>query len=496
MAIEKQPDETGSTVILHRQSRMKMRTTGMLAMLALVAGALFPIKPVHAATLSIDPRRTFLRTNNDATSPSIPIALASLGVSGGDLIRLEQLGDFQHGVAFTDTGTTMIGVFSTSNILLGSSTLHRVQDAIAAGAVFVTSSTFVGGLATDIPQDFRIINIVMQIPVGATHLFVAASDSFYSDNTDPDGDYAIRITRIPSPVLETLTHYDNFTSALLNPTKWTGSAFDTLETLKSIVFPVAGDGELRLEARAYGLRTSSLAGEGRNGNNRLRFRRPDPNVIRATKATIRVNSASAVGCPTAGSEITQARLRLVGYLFNAGNGELGRAADDVQGRIEIRRLSNNPVANELNVRAVVIRCTDTECDRAETLFNETLGTLLVGQAATVLMQWNPPSNLILFQLNAKPVVALPYALSDTTPPMNFFDKKHIEINHFIGSCVAAQTSAFMSANVDDVFLNSAATLAPFLTAAEALAVDAAGGAPAESEPFVPEPEDEPQKPAH
>ena len=296
--------------------------------------------------------------------------------------------------------------------------------------------------------------------------------------------------------LETLTLYDNFNSTLINPNKWTGSVFDALETLKRIVFPVAGNGALQMEARAYGLRTSSTAGEGRNSNNRLRFRRPDPNVIRAMRATIRVNSASAVGCPTAGSEITQSRIRLVGYFFNAGNGELGRAADDVRGTIEIRRLSNTPVANQLNVRATVIRCTDTECDRSQTLFNQTLGTILVGQAATVLMQWDPPIHLILFQLNANPVVAFRYALSDTVPPMNFFDKKHIEINHFIGDCVAAQTSAFMSANVDDVFLNSAATLAPLLTASEVLAVDAAAGAPAESEPFVPEPEDEAQKPAH
>ncbi len=259
------------------------------------------------------------------------------------------------------------------------------------------------------------------------------------------------------------------------------------------MFPVAGDGELRMDARAYGLRTSSTAGEGRNGNNRLRFRRPDPNVIRAMQATIRVNSASAVGCPTAGSEVTQSQIRLLGYFFNAGRGEVGEAADDVRGTIEIRRLLNNPVANQLNVRAVVIRCTDTDCVHAETLFNQTLGTILVGQAATVLMQWNPPTNGILFRLNANPVVAFTYALSDTVPPMNFFDKKHIEINHFIGNCVAAQTSAFMSATVDDVFLNNAATLAPLLTAPEALAVDTADSAPAEGEPFVPEPEDEIQK---
>lgn len=488
MAIEKQQDKTGPTVILHRQLRLKMHTTGMLAILALVAGTLCPGAPVHAATLSIDPSRTFLRTNNDAASSSIPIALGSLGFSGGDLIVIERLGDFKAGAAFTDTVATMIGVFSASSILLNSATLRRVQDARDAGVDFITLPTAVGSLATDIPEDFLITStVIIRIPVGATHLFVAPSDSFYSDNTDPDGDYAVRIAR--APALETLTLYDNFDNPLINPTRWTGSSSDTLEILKSIVFPVAGDGELRMEARAYGLRTSALIGEGRNSSNRLRFRRPDPNVIRAMRATIRVKSAAAVGCPTVGSEITQSRLRLTGYFFNAGNGELGRAADDVQGRIEVRRLSNDRVTNQLNVRAVVIRCTDTDCFRSETLFNQTLGTILVGETATVLMQWDPSTNLILFQLNATPMVGFTYALSDTTPPMNFFDKKYIEINHFIGSCVAAQTSAFMSADVDNIFLNNAATRAPLLMGLEALAVDAANGAPTESESFVPEPED-------
>ena len=292
------------------------------------------------------------------------------------------------------------------------------------------------------------------------------------------------------PPVTPLTLYDNFNNALIDPNKWTGSAFDTLETLKRIVFPVAGDGALQLEARGYGLRTSAAVDEGRDANNRLRFRRPDPSLIRTMRATIKVNEATAVGCPTAGSEITQARIRLLGYFFNAGNGELGRAADDVRGTLEIRRLSNNAVANQLDVRALVIRCTNTECDRAETLFNQTLGTILVGQATTVLMQWEPASNRLLFQLNDHPLAEFVYTLADTVPPMNFFDKKHIELNHFIASCVAAQTSAFMSATVDDVYLNNEALLASRLTAADALAVDTADSAPVEREPFVPEPEAE------
>lgn len=294
---------------------------------------------------------------------------------------------------------------------------------------------------------------------------------------------------IGAPVLaaETLTLYDNFNlSTLINPTKWTSSASDALEVVKGIVFPVAGDGELRMDARTYGLRTSSTTGQSRNGDNRLRFRRPDPNAIRAMKATIRVTSASAIGCPTVGSEPTQARIRLVGYFFNAGNGEPGKAANDVRGSIEIRRLSNNPVANQLNVRGLVIRCIDEDCSFFQTLFSPTLGTILVGQAATLLMQWDPPTNQILFQLNANAPVPFLYTLPDAAAPMNFFDKKHIEINHSVGNCVAAQTSAFMSATVDDVSLNTAAAVAPLATTLESLDLDRADAFAVEGEPVAPE----------
>ena len=59
---------------------------------------------------------------------------------------------------------------------------------------------------TDIPEDFRIANTVVQVPVGATYLFVAAHDIYYSDNSDPDGDYGVRITPLTS-VPETPTFF-------------------------------------------------------------------------------------------------------------------------------------------------------------------------------------------------------------------------------------------------------------------------------------------------
>ena len=177
--------------------------------------------------ISIDPTRTFLLTNiadppdsidsPDFAPPTIPIDLLALGFSGGDFIMLQQLGNYQfsiypdaNGNPFPDTAVDMIGLFSSSSDLeldLSLFELHRVPDAIDAGIDFVTQNTLFplgNGLATDIPEDFYIpgTGVIIQVPLLAKYLFVAASDQFYSDNFDPDLNYAVRIApvaAVPEP---------------------------------------------------------------------------------------------------------------------------------------------------------------------------------------------------------------------------------------------------------------------------------------------------------
>ncbi|HKY71644.1 MAG TPA: hypothetical protein VJL88_06970 [Nitrospira sp.] len=163
-----------------------------------------------AVTISIDPLRTFLYTYNDpwsgsgSVANSIPIVLSDIGVSGGDTIQLEMLGDWYDGhagyigvdVSSMDVVSEMIGVFSSDNTLLSPTVLNRVPGSLDAGISITSWNTLFGDMPTDIPHDFGITNTFVQVPVGATHLFVAAHDIYYSDNSDPDGDFAVRITRI------------------------------------------------------------------------------------------------------------------------------------------------------------------------------------------------------------------------------------------------------------------------------------------------------------
>ena len=153
-----------------------------------------------AEVFSIDPSGTYLRTNQDCAKDATPFLLTELSLVPGDFIRLQQFGDFKAGTSHSDTSKGMIAVFSGSNVLLSSNLLNRVQDAMDAGIDVNTGMTFFGGLNTDIPEDFLVNDTYVQIPQGATHLFVAAGDSYYCDNSDPDQNFAVGITRCTCPV--------------------------------------------------------------------------------------------------------------------------------------------------------------------------------------------------------------------------------------------------------------------------------------------------------
>ena len=157
-------------------------------------------------TLAVDPTRTFLRTVAGSAADTVPIELASLGIAPGTTIQIDRLGTYRNGQTanFSDNVTGMIGLFSAGATLLPSDAPHRVPGAIDAGFDFPSPATCPGGVPTDIVEDFQISptflggpisSAVVQVPAGATHLFIAAIDCFYGDNDDPNGDFSVRISR-------------------------------------------------------------------------------------------------------------------------------------------------------------------------------------------------------------------------------------------------------------------------------------------------------------
>jgi hypothetical protein len=141
----------------------------------------------------VDPAAAFLHTCGDPGAVDTePIILADQGLVPGTSIRIEVLGQFFGGGGNSDG---LEAVFSSSGTLLDGSELNRVPDAIDAGEDYDSPPTFgCGGEPTDIPEDFVCTpEVSVTIPVGATHLFLSATDVYFGDNTDTDEDFGVNI---------------------------------------------------------------------------------------------------------------------------------------------------------------------------------------------------------------------------------------------------------------------------------------------------------------
>jgi len=149
-------------------------------------------------TIHLDSRQAFLHVDSaDEAQPAPAIDLAALGLTPGQSLLLEPLGDFDNGPG-GDQYSNLIVVFSGSSTLLSPSAPNRVPDAVDAGFYAVTGPTEPRYEATDIPYDFYVVKPgrTVVIPSGATHLFVAPAEVYYIDNTDPDADFAVRLTAV------------------------------------------------------------------------------------------------------------------------------------------------------------------------------------------------------------------------------------------------------------------------------------------------------------
>lgn len=135
----------------------------------------------------VNPRGTFLRTDQaDSAEPPTIIPLSDCGVLCGNTVRLEQLGAYVSCAG--DSRATMIGVFSTSNVVLGYDQPNRIPGAIRVPELdgVVTPPTQLGVLPTDIVQDFVIRpEDTLTIPCNAQYLMLSPLDNCFADNAAP-----------------------------------------------------------------------------------------------------------------------------------------------------------------------------------------------------------------------------------------------------------------------------------------------------------------------
>ncbi len=244
--------------------------------------------------------------------------------------------------------------------------------------------------------------------------------------------------------LETYGTYDLFPgSGPIDKTKWNN--FERLRSVSSGVLNMLqrdhGDtlGDIGLTAQSWGEDLSA------------------PGKITQLKATLKVIGYETTGCP-ANASPGFVRARLVGTFFNTGNPTSGSYLGDVLVQARVGRFSNSTDGSDvLRVQATAGVCTSSDCNSTLPLASSLdLGTVAVGQALTLAMEWRKSEKKFVFiRDNGSTVGEIPYTVSDAASPGRPLQSIGTRID--VPNCAGpTRTTGMMNATFDGVQINKAA----------------------------------------
>lgn len=243
--------------------------------------------------------------------------------------------------------------------------------------------------------------------------------------------------------LEPLRPYDNFGTAPLDLARW-------LETERVRVIRA---GALQLAQRTP---VTTLADNGlsfSNWNENL----ANPAAVTGLRAKITVNAVQPAAC-AANPAPGQARARIVGGFFNVGTPTPGSQVGDVIAQVRITRFSNTTDApGVLRVQGIVSQCTSADCAATTTIGSVVdLGSVTLGTATSVQMQWDQPNKTFLFgRDNGAFSGSVVYALDDASPPSVAFKQMSTRLD--LPACASTPNlQGSVDASFDNVAVNRSA----------------------------------------
>jgi hypothetical protein len=246
---------------------------------------------------------------------------------------------------------------------------------------------------------------------------------------------------MPAHAQEVLRTYDNFGGATIDPKRWTDS--ERVRALRR--------GTLNLVQRETGVISTASHVEYSHWSIGL----TNPERITALRSKIMVNAIEVPFCPSFEEAGGHSVTALVGNFFK-GSGPYFNT--DVQVRLEIDRsaASVDPVG-VLRVRASIVQCSGDQvhCDEYLEIDHVDLGTVPVGQATTVQMQWDEPNRRFLFaREETGQNVTLPYVHAIAGPPT--VPVKALSTRLDLANCSPAPTQGLVDASFDNVSVNRSA----------------------------------------
>ena len=114
----------------------------------------------------------------------------NINLRSGDFLQLQSVGASLPGPGWSESQTGLVAVFRDIN---GGFLYPGVEGEFYS---VPTPATYPRGFPTDIPQDFWIPQDHaknLQVPQGATNIAFSVPDSYFTDNSDPNGDYGVVI---------------------------------------------------------------------------------------------------------------------------------------------------------------------------------------------------------------------------------------------------------------------------------------------------------------
>ncbi len=242
--------------------------------------------------------------------------------------------------------------------------------------------------------------------------------------------------------VEPFVGYDNFSSGAIDLGRWFNA-----ENVRAIE-----RGQLRLMQRNYGI-TGSDTGLGFSNWSESLTNAP---AVTALKARITVRSIEVAGC-AANPSPGQTRARIAGGFFNTGTPTPGSQLGDMFVQVRVTRFSNSTdPAGVLRVQGIAAVCTTADCVNTRLVGNIVdLGTVNVGTATTVQMQWDQPAKTFWFSRdNGAFSGSATYTDSDGSPPGSNF--KQLSTRMDLPSCTAGAAVGSIDARFDNIAVNQSA----------------------------------------
>lgn len=179
-------------------------------------------------------------------------------------------------------------------------------------------------------------------------------------------------------------------------------------------------------------------------------------VFESLQVSVKVNDVEVTGCPISNTSPSSSRARLVTFFFNANAKDNPPPPNNRIGDILVQfRIQRSSISTDkpqlLEVWADVARCGDAPCNVGSGPPSVLLGKIMLGQWATIGVDWDKGNSRFNLKLNKEQTIVVPYTWEVNHPvssPGNI-----LGVANRIASCPAVERAmGFIDAEFENLYV--------------------------------------------